>query len=332
LPGRKAVLAAALPALLALALLAVLPVGCRNSQRRSTAEESLSRAIAVVNNEKIAYEDFLNDYQLFLTRWDPFIKNDPAKKQEIKEILLERIIDGRLMDQEARRKGITVDDNELNARMLEIFFTSEELPGEGVESLLGREDLVGWSLEFKRRLIHEKVVRAEVIDKLRLTPAELRTYYQKHLESFFRPERVKVRHIAVGSRSLYNRVLGLLDRRVDFVELVRKYSITPDRMADGELGFVERGVLPKEFDKAIFAMTQVGSVGPREEPVQTEMGYHIFRLEGHQPEGQLGFRDAMPEVRQRLVAEKEQEAYRAWLAELRDKATIFIDNALLNTE
>jgi parvulin-like peptidyl-prolyl isomerase len=320
------------PALLLL-LGALLALGaCQKDQRRATTEESLARSIAVINNEKVLYEDFLNQYQLFLTRWDRFIQNDPQKKQEIKDLLLQRVVDSRLIDQEAHRKGIEVDDAELNKRALELLGSAEEAEASAAEGVLPNDSLGDWTRELRRRLVHEKVVQQEVVAKIRITPAEMRAYYDRHRESFYRAERVKVRHIAVGSRSLFNRVMGLLGKDHDFVELVRQYSITPDRFSNGELGFVERGVLPREFDAAIFKMARIGSVTPANSPVQTEMGYHIFRLEGREPEGQLSFRDALPEIRQRLLHEKQAEAYQRWLANLHQKSTIVIDDALLNAE
>src|SRR3970282_204656 len=104
--ARRPTLAAALPLLAVVLPLAAppLPGGFPKRPRRSSADETLARAIALVNNEKILYEDFVNQYQLFLTKWDRFIQNDPDKKQEIKELLLQRSIDDRLIDQEARRK------------------------------------------------------------------------------------------------------------------------------------------------------------------------------------------------------------------------------------
>ena len=323
----------ALAGALALVLATALVLGaCQKSQRRRTADEALARAIAVVNNEKILYEDFLNQYQLFLTKWDRFIQNNADKKQEIKELLLHRSIEDKLIDQEARRKGIDVDDAELSRRTVDLFATPEDKDASSAEAVLPAESLAEWSRQLRKRMVHEKVIQQEVLDKIRITPAEMRAYYDKHKDAFYRPERVKVRHIAVGSRSLYNRVMDLLRRNRDFVDLVHQYSITPDRFNDGELGYVERGVLPEEFDAAIFKMTRIGSITPAGDPVQTQMGYHIFRLEGREPEGQLGFREALPEIRQRLLHEKEAEAYQLWLENLKQKSTIVIDSDLLNAE
>ncbi len=46
----------------------------------------------------------------------------------------------------------------------------------------------------------------------------------------------------------------------------------------------------------------------------------------------MSFRQALPEIRRRLMHEKQTEAYREWIGGLRDKATISIDNNLLSVE
>ncbi|MDH4246902.1 MAG: SurA N-terminal domain-containing protein [Deltaproteobacteria bacterium] len=306
--------------------------GCMESSRRTLGQDTLSRALAVVNNEPISYDSFMTGYQLFLTQWDRFIGNDQARKDEIKELLLQQAIDDKLMDQEARRRGIQVDDNELNAKVMQLVSGIVNNDREGPRSGLSDSALSAWAKSLQRRLIHQKLIEQEVISRIRVPAPEMFRYYQRFQNTFTQPERVNVRHIAVGSRTLYNRVMAELANRSNFVDLVRKYSITPDRLSDGELGFVERGVLPPEFDAAIFPMRKVGSLSSPETPVQTQMGFHIFRLEGYQPAGTLAYRDAIPEIRRRLLEEKQSAAFKEWLKELRNSATITIDHQLLAAE
>jgi len=306
--------------------------GCKNTSRRTLGQDSLSRALAVVNNEPIPYDAFMTEYQLFLTQWDRFIGNDQTRKNELKELLLERAIDDKLLDQEARRRGIQVDENELNNRVMQlvagVVINDHETPRGGVTDTT----LPTWAKSMQRRRVHEKLIEQEVISRIRVPAPEMFRYYQRYQNTFTQPERVNVRHIAVGSRTLYNRVMAELANRANFVDLVRKYSITPDRLSDGELGFVERGVLPVEFDNAIFSMRRPGTISSPEKPVQTQMGFHIFRLEAYQPAGTLAYRDAIPEIRRRLLEEKQSTAYAEWLKELRSNASITIDHQLLAAE
>jgi len=106
-------------------------------------------------------------------------------------------------------------------------------------------------------------------------------------------------------------------------------TITPDRLRDGDLGFVERGVLPAEFDQAIFKLPRVGSINPTNKPVKTQIGYHLFRLEGRKPSTNLTFKEAVPMIRGILTEEKQPVAFQAWIQELRDRATIRINRKLL---
>lgn len=327
--GRKA-------AVMLLALLLLLPaLGCQDARRRNggsvTGTGTEGHPIAVVNNERITLEEFLDDYQLFLTRRDRFIQNDKGKKQEIKEILLANLVDRKLLDQEGRRKGVEVDEAVVEAEIRRLLAPWDPANLENEEKARGR-DFDEWRLEFWRRMVHQKLIQQEVIAKIRISRREMRAYYERHREEFVQPEQVRVRHIAVGSRSAYNRVVRRLKRNRDFIKLVKEYSITPDRLADGDLGYMPRGVLPAEFDQAIFKMSAIGSISPTGNPVKTQMGYHIFKLEGRKPRMELDFKAAMPRIESILLERKQPQAFKEWLQKLRDKANIKIDQRLLKAE
>jgi peptidyl-prolyl cis-trans isomerase D len=62
----------------------------------------------------------------------------------------------------------------------------------------------------------------------------------------------------------------------DFSELAKEYSDDiGSKNVGGDLGFNTRGGFVLEFDDALFAMTQ----GDVSEPVKTEFGYHVIKLE-----------------------------------------------------
>lgn len=305
--------------------------GCQDSERRDVPGGTAARAIAVVNNERINVEEFLNEHILFFTRWDRFIRNDKDKKKNIKEIILSNMIDEKLLDQEARRRGIklSVENLEQKLRKLVAPYGDDELipmvrsPNFSMDK---------WRSVLRRRLIHTELIRREVTSKIRITQRELRAYYERNRNDFVVPEQVRVRHIAVSSRSELRKVARRLRRGRDFVKLVRDYSVTPDRQNDGDLGFVPRGVLPQEFDQAIFKLRAIGSISSIERPVKTQMGFHIFRLEGRKPKVNLGFRSALPRIKKAIIQQKQSRAFQLWIQALRDRATIKIDNRLLNAE
>ncbi|HEX7926835.1 MAG TPA: SurA N-terminal domain-containing protein, partial [bacterium] len=231
---------------------------CQRSERSVVSDNSVS-AIAVVNNERIGFEDFQNEYQLFLTKWDAFIQNDARKKQQLKELVLQEMIDDKLLDQEARRRGIQVTDEELNARVQELIAPLDQNDLRQAAAAAHSSGQT-WMRNYQRRLLHRKLIQQEVVEKVRVTPKELRDLYNRNPRRFARLEQVKVRHICVGSRDLYDRVMKAIDKGEDFVTLVKKYSITPDRASDGELGYIQRGMLPPDLENAVFDLKRVGAV------------------------------------------------------------------------
>lgn len=327
----KGISAWTLPGACMLAALA-LATACQRSNRRIAPGESAPHTVAVVNNERISYEEFQRAYGQFLTHWESLLLPETAQKREIRELVVQLLIQDKLLDQEARRRGIRLSDQDVRARVQELVAPLDVSDLRQTAST-GQGTLQDWMQAYEQRMIHMKLIQQEVIDKLRIAPKEVRDYYTRNPRRFYRPEQVKVRQLCVASRDVYDRVAKALDNGEDFIQLVRRYSITPDRQADGDLGYVQKGTLPAPLDQAVFENKRVGSViASRTHPVQSELGFHIFRIEGYKPEGIKSFDEAEPEIRRILVQEREGDAYRRWLDQLRSNASITIDTSLLNGE
>ena len=78
----------------------------------------------------------------------------------------------------------------------------------------------------------------------------------------------------VRADSIYNAIKA----GADFSELAKRLSQDPGSARQGgELPFVQRGQLVKEFEDAAFALTDSGQVSP---VVKSSFGYHIIQLRG----------------------------------------------------
>jgi peptidyl-prolyl cis-trans isomerase C len=76
----------------------------------------------------------------------------------------------------------------------------------------------------------------------------------------------------------------------------------------------------------------VGAVNDLKKPVQTEIGFHIFKLEDRRDARLLSLNEATPQIRAELIRQKQAEAYQTWIGQLRDHATIIVDEDLLKAE
>jgi peptidyl-prolyl cis-trans isomerase D len=99
-----------------------------------------------------------------------------------------------------------------------------------------------------------------------------------------------------------------------FADIAREISEDPGSAADGgDLGFAGPGVLDPAFDEALFALEAPGDVS---DPVQTEFGYHLIRLEEVRDHEYPAFEVARADIERRLRREEADALYAERLREL----------------
>ena len=121
---------------------------------------------------------------------------------------------------------------------------------------------------------------------------------------------VQARHILVETREEAEAVLERLDGGEDFAALAEELSQDPgSAQAGGDLGWFPRGVMAPEFEEPAFSL----SPGEISDVVETTFGFHIIEVEE---------RDDNRELEPDILAQKRQEAFQVWLADLEAAATI----------
>ncbi len=91
-----------------------------------------------------------------------------------------------------------------------------------------------------------------------------------------------------------------IDQGEDFAQLAREFSQDPGSAADGgDLGDVERDMMVKPFEAALFAL----SVGEVSQPVKTQFGWHLIKLHGVAGGDTQSFEQARMEIELELKTE-----------------------------
>ena len=127
-------------------------------------------------------------------------------------------------------------------------------------------------------------------------------------------EQVWARHILVEDEKSLGIVQSLFAAGWDFAEVAKKYSKdTGSGLNGGDLGWFGRGAMVAEFEDAAFSQ-EIGEIG---EPVQSQFGFHIIQVLGH---------DEIP-INDSQFAQKRETAFTEWLAKAREEATITINEA-----
>ncbi len=311
-----------------------LMVGCEAQvQEKKDAQKAYQQqAVATINGEKIYFDSFQDAYQRLLTRWARFIQEDNAEELKVlKQLLLQRMIDETLLDQEARRQGVYVSgkDAESQAKaLLKSQGKSKPQAASAFATVSAKHP--NWTHTLRKRAMYIKLIEQEVIQHIHLSADEIRDYYRKNIQKFQYPPQVRAWHMCLKTRKLHDEVWQKLSRAANFAKLAKRYSCTPDGARGGDLGYHPKGVLPPDFEKVIFNLHTIGELSSRKTPLQNPMGYHIFMYGGRKNAYTLSLKQAEPEIRRILRQHKQTDAYHQWLANLRLRAAIHINETLLN--
>jgi len=279
--------------------------------------EAAPPALIRVDGRTVTLEQFKKNFAKTLPADQKLTEEE---KSDLERSFLVQVIDRELALAEADRLGVSVTPEEAEIALRE---HRRDYPGDAFEKMLKEQGITldAWRQDLEEGLLMEKVVRQAVYTKVAVTESEIDAYYQEHRDEFDRPAQVRARQIVVASREEGERLLGLLRQGEPFAEVARKNSLSPDAEQGGDLGFFARGEMPPEFDAIVFTLP----AGRLSDLVRSEYGYHLFLVEERREALRLPLTAVRDEIRDKLLAEKEEQAYQQWLQDLRGRASIEVD-------
>ncbi|MGN6489349.1 MAG: peptidylprolyl isomerase [Devosia sp.] len=190
-----------------------------------------------------------------------------------------------------------------------------------------RESGIDQSDEYKSRLafLEDKALRrlffAEKIATA-VTPDTVKAAYDKFVADFKPVEEVHARHILVATEDEAKQVKADLDGGKPFeVEAMEKTTDPSGKQNGGDLGFFSKGQMVPEFETAAFSL-EVGQVS---EPVQSQFGWHIIKLEEKRQSAPPPFEQMQQQLGQQAI----YAAYDAAVSEYKSKLAIEIPDAAL---
>ena len=182
-----------------------------------------------------------------------------------------------------------------------------------------------WKERLKRRLLVEKVIRKELFKEVSVTPQEIKDYYDKHWKEWSHGEEIRARHILLPSKDEAKNILKRLQDGDDFATLARLHSVAPEAQNGGDMGYVARGQLPGCLEKPLFDL-EPGAVSP---VVKTPYGFHIFQAIEKRETGKPNIEECIEKIREGIQKERLEAAYGSWLAKLRSRYRIEINEEII---
>ncbi len=275
------------------------------------------KIVAIVNNDIVTQKD-LNDFVNFVRlQLSKEYKGAELEKriESAKVDLLDKLIEDRLILQEANKNGIIVDENRIKAKINEIKKRYASL-GEFQQDLT-RQGLVQADIEsrIREQFLMYNIIELKVKSKIVLRPDEVTDFYNKNLKEFETGEERELTVIALENNDLAKAFAYNLKTGQKLEDLATRYPITVNQIKardDGELR--------KDIKEAIFKL----GLGEVSEPINIDDKYYLFKLDNIIPTRQLTLSEAQDNIHNFLLEEKMQEGLKNWLDELKKQSYIKI--------
>lgn len=172
-------------------------------------------------------------------------------------------------------------------------------------------------LQYKIENSRNQVMWEEAVLRLPSEPVseeELREFYNSRFVGLEPEIEHNASHILVDSEAEAEAAAAELRVGADFADLAREMSIGPSAPNGGELGWFGEGVMVADFEDAVRTL-EVGEVS---DPVETEFGWHVIKLNDKRALEPPKFED----VRLDILAELEQLRIREEVADLVSEAEV----------
>jgi peptidyl-prolyl cis-trans isomerase C len=201
---------------------------------------------------------------------------------------------------------------------------AEDLADNGLDEAVLRHAL-------RREFLFDAVMQRVGARRPAVSDLDERLFYELHRERFTYPERRTARHILItvnedfaenhraAARARIEQLASRLGGRPHrFGGLAGRYSECPTALEDGRLGTVIRGQLYPELDAALFGLGE----GEVSGVVSSELGFHLLLCEKIHRGHTVPFSKARGQIRQLLEERRRRDCQKAWLAKLRESATV----------
>jgi len=255
------------------------------SMNNLSAQQVLDKIVAVVDKEIILQSEL--NFQIASVAAQQHLD---ASDKKLKQQVLNKMIEEKLVYAEAQLDSIQVTDSEVNTQLENQinYFIQQYGSKERLEKTYGMS-----VSRIKRKLrddtrknLMTQRLRQEKFGRIEVTKREVEEFFKNFKDSLGQiPEKFDISHIYINpkagekvkkkARDFAQTLLDSIKNGANFDSLARKYSNDPGSKAQGgDLGWVKRGVFYPEFEAAAFKLQK----GELSKVVESPVGFHIIQM------------------------------------------------------
>lgn len=163
-------------------------------------------------------------------------------------------------------------------------------------------------LEETRKQILQRAYLEKIVSE-KMTEKRLQQAYKKAVTDEPDVNEVKAAHILVKEEEKAKEIIAKLNEGGDFAELAKENSTDGTAENGGSLGYFAKADVVPEFADAAFSQEE-GTYS--KEPVKSQFGYHIIKVEEKRVRPKPSFEDSKPYLEQQLSRELLEETIDGW--------------------
>ena len=307
----------------------------------------VDRTVAVVNEDTITLSEVNelgNSFFQKVTEQTP-ANQLPEALQHVREAVIDKLIDKKLLLQEAKKLNIRVSDEDVESALQRLLASNKttmeqfrkEIGSMGMNEKQYREDL-------REQILSSKLINSEIRSKVVISEDKIKNYYANIQNT----EKITVSGdyylLQIGclwgakgrdgasptkaeAKAKAEKVRNLAMKGDDFKTLAKQYSDLPSAADGGDLGVFQKDEI------AAYIRDAVNNLKPGEvsQLVETENGYQFFQLLANQGQSQEGktidkapYESVREEIREKLSQQAMEIRFKEWMKSIRDKAYIKI--------
>jgi len=303
--------------------------------------EIIEQVLVNVNGDILTKTEF-EQRQVAMLRARPELANvtpeSPALRTAIAQVtpqLILEAVDELLLVQRGRELGLALGEEQFNSILENIRKSNNIETEEQFQAALKQEGMTMIDLRraLERQMLASEAQRRDVVDKVSVTEAEARTFYEARKEEFTTPSEVTLREILIEvptsdrginvaqddeARAEAEDVRKRLLAGEPFPRLAADHSDAPSKANGGLIGPIRQNELADTLQAQLVNL----KVGDLTEVIRTSRGYQLLKLESRTETRIRTFEDARADISNKVGGEKMAGERLKYLEKLRGQATI----------
>jgi peptidyl-prolyl cis-trans isomerase SurA len=294
---------------------------------------SIVDKIAAVVNEDIITESELQESML------PFIADyrlrygEEAMEQKIQEArqdALNRLIEEKLILQEAKKRKVIVEDPEIEERIDDVKrrFNSDEEFYQAINA--SGVTIARLKKKYEEQIMMRKLVNAIISSRVSISPTQVTAYYYGNIKDFSAPDTVRFKVLLIkpseeetlnSARRVTESVLKRINEGEDFDMLVREFSQGPNTDIGGDMGYMPAGSTIPEIEDAVSGLSpdEVSGI------IEAGSGFYIVKVLDKKKAGTVPIIEVSELIKERLFQRESELTLREFVAKLKEDAYIKIN-------